>query len=206
MIEEVCFRPPIAIWGLLVARVGFRHRAPGARPPLGAGGAGGRPGTARWLCRPQMIVAMQCHAGMPVKCPQLRWQGCGPGRAAHGCPAGRRSPGPSTALLIGGEGHQYRYKSSAVTQCLSTSPLPQSRESHALCRCGRRKRGRATPTDRQACARRRDTLDQWGSTEVMQHRNSKQSRLAPPLVETAGVKPESAEARGLGHFAAGPQG
>ena len=39
MIEEVCFRPPIAIWGLLVARVGFRHRAPGARPPLGAGGA-----------------------------------------------------------------------------------------------------------------------------------------------------------------------
>ena len=118
---------------------GTGRRAPGRRWARG----GGRPGTARWLCRPQMIVPMQCHAGMPVECPQLRWQGCGPGPRSSRLPGGSPvPPGPSTALPIGGEGHQYRYKSSAVTQCLSTSPLPQSRESHALCRCGR---DRATP-------------------------------------------------------------
>lgn len=55
-----------------------------------------------------------------------------PGRAAHRCSAGRCSPGLSTALLIGGKGYQYWYKSSAVTQYLSTSPLPQSRESRIL--------------------------------------------------------------------------
>jgi len=118
-----------------------------------------------------------------------------------------RHRAPRHCSLVG-KGTKTGIKAAPSTQCPSTSPLPQKkpRESLALCRCGRRKRGRATPTDRLACARRRDTLDQWGSTEVMQHRNSKQSRLAPPLVETAGVKPESAEARGLGHFAAGPQG
>ena len=65
--------------------------APAARRPLGSAG-GGRPGTARWLCRPQMIVPMQCHAGMPVKCPQLRWQGCGSGPRSSRLPGGSPLP------------------------------------------------------------------------------------------------------------------
>ena len=85
------------------------------------------PGTARWLCRPQMIVPMHCHAGVPVECPQLRCQGCGPGpppcqrssRLPGGSPV---PPGPSMALLIGGERHQYRYESSAVTRHAPSIP------------------------------------------------------------------------------------
>ena len=39
-----------------------------------------------------MIVPMQCHAGMPVECPQLRWQGCGPGPRSSRLPGGSPLP------------------------------------------------------------------------------------------------------------------
>ena len=86
-----------------------------------------RPGTARWLCRPQMIVPMQCHAGMPVKCPQVRWQGCGPGPRSARLPGGSPvSPPPGRPRHRSRlqEGHQHRYKKSRAVrkkQRLSTS-------------------------------------------------------------------------------------
>ena len=127
MIEEVCFRPPIAIWGLLVPRVGFRHRPPGGRWARGA----------PRHCSLALQAANDSSNAIP--CLNARKNALSragrvsaPGRAGHGCSAGRCSSGLSTALFIGGEGYQYWYKSSTVTQYMSTSPLPQSRESRIL--------------------------------------------------------------------------
>ena len=99
-----------------------------------------RPGTARWLCRPQMIVPMQCHAGMPVECPQLRWQGCGPG--PHPCQRSSRLPGgsPVPPRAVHGTAHwwgkapipvQEKQRRDPPTP-VNVSPTPTPNGSHAV--------------------------------------------------------------------------